>query len=120
MAVELVDRLAILVTVRRFPVMGAPDSRSLRFDIYVRMQHFVRRSTYVPFRRFLGDVRREFMQRLLDALHGTLGSYLRNALQEGSVDAVACLLVPRAQAFSCFLLFPWWLMLLFSCKTIVV
>jgi hypothetical protein len=44
----------------------------LRSDSYVRMQHFVRRSTYVPFRRFLGDVRREFMQRLPAAHHGTL------------------------------------------------
>jgi hypothetical protein len=45
MAVELVDRLAILVVVRRFPSMGAADSRSLRYDTYVRMQHFVRRNT---------------------------------------------------------------------------
>jgi hypothetical protein len=52
--------------------------------------------TSVPFRRFWGDVRREFMQRLSAALHGTLGSYLRDALHEGSVDVVACLLVPRA------------------------
>jgi hypothetical protein len=80
MAAELVDRLAILVDVRRFPSMGAADSRSLRSDSYVRMQHFVRRSTSVPFRRFWGDVRREFMQRLSAALHGTLGSYLRDAL----------------------------------------
>jgi hypothetical protein len=54
MADELVDRLAILVAVRRFPGMGAVDSRSLRSGIYVRMQHFVRRSTSVPFRRFWG------------------------------------------------------------------
>ena len=96
MAAELVDRLAILVAVRRFPGMGAADSRSLRSDSYVRMQHFVRRSTSLPFRRFLGDVRREFMQRLSAALHGTLGSYLRDAFQEGSAGAVACLPVPRA------------------------
>jgi hypothetical protein len=84
MAVELVDRLAILVVARRFPGMGAADSRSLRsYYGYVRMQHFVRRSTYVPFRHFLGDVRREFMQRLSAALHGTLGSYLRDAFHEG-------------------------------------
>jgi hypothetical protein len=95
MAAELVDRLAILVDVRRFPSMGAADSRSLRYDSYVRMQHFVRRSTSVPFRSFLGDVRREFMQRLFAALHGTLGSYLRDAFQEGSAGAVACLPVPR-------------------------
>jgi hypothetical protein len=47
-AAELVDRLAILVAIRRFLGMGAADSRSLRYDSYVRMQHFVRRSTYVP------------------------------------------------------------------------
>jgi hypothetical protein len=63
---------------------------------YVRLQHFVRRSTNVPFRRFLRDVRREFMQRLSAALHGILGSYLRDALQEGNVDVVACLSAPRA------------------------
>jgi hypothetical protein len=96
MAVELVDRLAILVGVRRFIGMGAADSRSLRSDGCVRMQHFVRRSTSIPFRRFFGDVRREFMQRLYAALHRTLGSYLRDALHEGSADAVACLHVPRA------------------------
>jgi hypothetical protein len=72
MAPKLVDRLAILVVVRRFPGMGAADYRSLRSDSYVRMKHFVRRSTSVPFRRFLGDVRREFMQRLSATLHGTL------------------------------------------------
>jgi hypothetical protein len=96
MAAELVDRLAILVVVRRFPDMGAPNSRSLRCDNYVRMQHFVRRTTSVPFRRFLGDVRREFMQRLFVALHGTVGSYLRDAFREGNAHAVACLHVPRA------------------------
>jgi hypothetical protein len=97
--------LAILVAVRRFPGMGAADSRSLRSHNYVRMQHFVRRTKYVPFRHFLGDVRREFMHRLSAAIHGTLGSYLRDALQVGSADAVACLPVPRAKFFSCFLLF---------------
>jgi uncharacterized membrane protein len=34
--------------------MGVADSRSLRFDSYVRMQHFVRRTTFVPFRRLWG------------------------------------------------------------------
>jgi hypothetical protein len=58
------------------------DSRSLRYDSYVRMQHFIRRTTYVHVRRSLGDVRREFMQRVSAALHDTLGSYLRDALQE--------------------------------------
>jgi NAD-specific glutamate dehydrogenase len=97
MAAGLVDRLAILVAVCRFHGVGDADSRSLRFDIHVRMQHFVRRTTYVPFRRSLGNVRREFMQCLSDALHGTLGSYLRYALQEGSAYAdVVCLPVPLA------------------------
>jgi hypothetical protein len=96
MAVELVDRLAILVGVRRFLGMGAADSRSLRSDTYVRMQDYVRRSTSFPFRRFWGDVRREFMQRFSAALHGNLDSYLRDAFQEGGADAVACLPFPRA------------------------
>jgi hypothetical protein len=96
MAAALVDRLAILVAVRRFPGMGASDSRSSHFEIYARMQHFVRRSTFVPFRRFLGDVRREFMQRLFADFHSIVGSYLRDALHEGSADVVACLHVPRA------------------------
>jgi hypothetical protein len=74
--------------------MGEADSRSLRSDNYVRVQHFIRRTTSIPFRRFLGNVRHEFMQRLFAALHGNLGSYLRDALQEGSADAVARL--PRA------------------------
>jgi hypothetical protein len=54
MAVELVDRGAILVAARRFVGMGVVDSRSLRYDCYFRMQHFVRRSTFVPFRLFWG------------------------------------------------------------------
>jgi hypothetical protein len=96
MAAELVDRTAIFVAARRFHGMGAVDSCSLRYDDYVRMQHFVRRTTFVPFGAFWGDVRREFVQRLSVALHGTLGSHFRDVVQEGSVDAVACLPVPRA------------------------
>jgi hypothetical protein len=95
MAAELVDCLAILVAARSFLGMGIVDSRFLRSDNYVRMQHFVRRFTFVTFRRFFGDVRREFMQRLLGALNGARGSNLGDAFQEGSADAVACLLVPR-------------------------
>jgi hypothetical protein len=49
-------------------------------------------------------VRPEFMQRLSTVLHGTLGSYLRDALNEGSVDVVACLRVSRAWVFFLFLL----------------
>jgi hypothetical protein len=51
-AAELVDCLAVLVVVRRFLGMGAADSRSLRPDMYIRMYHFLRQTTYVPFRRF--------------------------------------------------------------------
>jgi hypothetical protein len=95
-AAELVDRLAVLVAFRRFHGLGASDSRSPRYGIYVRMQHFVPRSTYVPFRGFLGDVRGEFPQSIYIDLHGTLVSYLRDALHEGSADAVTCLPVPLA------------------------
>jgi hypothetical protein len=48
MAAELVDRVAILVAVRRFPGMGAADSRSLCSHGYVRLHHSVRRFTHDP------------------------------------------------------------------------
>jgi hypothetical protein len=60
------------------------------------MKEFVWRSTSIPFRRFLGDVRRKFMLCLSVALHATLGSYLRDALHEGGACIIACLLGPRA------------------------
>jgi hypothetical protein len=91
MAVELVDRMGILVAIRPSPGMSDADIRSLRLaDSYVRMQHFVRGSTCVPFQRLLGDVRRKFLQRIFAAFHGTLGSHLRDAFQEGSADVVSC------------------------------
>jgi hypothetical protein len=99
MADELVDRMAILVAFRRIPCMGVANSRSSRSESYARMQHLVRRSTctYVPLRRFFGGVYvREFMQRPSASLHVTLGSYLRDALEEDSVDAMAYLPSPRA------------------------
>jgi hypothetical protein len=96
MAAELIDRFAILVAIRRFPSIGAADARLLRSNSYVRRQHYVRRSTCVPFRRFWGGVRREFMLRLSDPLHGNLGSHLRDALHEGNADALACLRIARA------------------------
>jgi hypothetical protein len=49
-AANLVDRLAILVAVCRFPSMGTSESHFLRFDRYVRMQHFVCHTNF-PFRR---------------------------------------------------------------------
>jgi hypothetical protein len=117
MAVELVGRLAILVAVLRFPGMDAADSQSLRCDCYVRMQHFVRRTTYVSFRCFLGDVRRQFMQRLHVVIHGTLGSYLREALQEGSDDAVVC---SSGLGFSLFSSFGLVASTTFSCKKLTL
>jgi hypothetical protein len=58
MAVYLIDRLAILVAVRRFPSMGEADSCSLQCDRDVCMQRFARRSSCVLVRLFLGYVRR--------------------------------------------------------------
>jgi hypothetical protein len=63
---------------------------------------------YVPFRHFLGDVLRQFMQRLFAALHGAMGSYLRDALHDVSANTMACLHGPWAKFFSAFLLFAWW------------
>jgi hypothetical protein len=51
-------------------------------------------------RRFLGDVRREFIQRLYAVLHGTLGSYLRDALREGGAAAVTCLPAPTPETLA--------------------
>jgi hypothetical protein len=80
------------------------------------MQHFVRRSTSLPFRRFWGDVRREFVQRLSVAVHGTMGSYLRDALQEGSADDVACLPCSSGLGFFFFSSFCLVASTAFSCK----
>jgi hypothetical protein len=79
LAAELVDRMAILVVVRRFIGMGDADPRSLQSNGFVRMHHFVRRTTIVPFRRFGRCNCREFMQRIIAILHDTFGSYLRDA-----------------------------------------
>jgi hypothetical protein len=59
------------------------------------------------------------MQRLFAALYGTLGSYLHKALQEGNVDVVACLFVPRAYVFSSFILLGWWSPLLFLARLFI-
>jgi hypothetical protein len=67
------------------------------------MKEFIRASVYFCSFSSLPslaiDVRREFMHWLSAVLNGSLGSYLRDALQEGSADDVACLPVPRALAF---------------------
>jgi hypothetical protein len=87
MAAELVDRLAILVAVRRFPGMGAADSRSLCSENYVRMQHFVRSSNYFySFSAFFGGcATRVHATSFCCSSYGTLGSCLRDALKEGGV-----------------------------------
>jgi hypothetical protein len=123
MAIELVDRLAIFVAVRRFHGMGAADSRSLRYDSYVRMHRFVRRFASIPSRRFSGDVRREFMQRLFAALHGTLGSYLRDALSlfRKAVPTLCwhAFMFLGLRFFPSFLLFAWWPPLLFLVRKVL-
>jgi hypothetical protein len=100
-AIELINRPAVLVAVRCFHGMGLVDSRCLRSISYVRMQHFVRRSTYVPFRRFFGDVRREFMQRLSVALIMMLW-----APQSATLCRRAVLMLWHAFLFLGLMLFP--------------
>jgi hypothetical protein len=91
MSVELVDRLSILVAVRRFPSLQNLGYCGLTFMSVCNIS-FVDLLLF-PFEDFWGiHMRREFMQRLSPALHGTLGSYLRDAL--GRADALACLPVP--------------------------
>jgi hypothetical protein len=71
---------------------------------------------------FFGDVRREFMQRLSTAFHDALGSYLRDALQEGSANAMTCLPVLRAWVYrvtSSLLVFALWLSSFFLCHFFV-
>jgi hypothetical protein len=52
-AFDLVDRLATLVALRRFPSIEVTDSRSYRYESYARMKEFVRRSTLFLFVDFL-------------------------------------------------------------------
>jgi hypothetical protein len=93
-AIDLVARLVIIMNFRRFLSMGATSHRTLCSESYARMKEFARR--YTHFRRCLGDVRGEPMLRLFMVLHGTLGSYLRDALHEDCVDAVTCVLAQTA------------------------
>jgi hypothetical protein len=111
MAMELFYRLATSVQICRFPGMGVMSSRAIRLESYARMKELHHRSTFVPFRVLVGDVcaivHREFLQCLSVVAHSTLGFYRQDALQEGSVDALACLPAPRARAgFFLFLFFP--------------
>jgi hypothetical protein len=41
MVADLVDRLVILVAIRRFPSMDAVDSRSLRSESFAHMKEFL-------------------------------------------------------------------------------
>jgi hypothetical protein len=90
MSAELVDRF--LAAVRSFPGMGAADSRSLRSESYVGIYLTFRSSIYFS---SLSTVFGGFVERLYADRHGTLDSYLRDVMQEGSADAMACLPVPR-------------------------
>jgi hypothetical protein len=96
MAADLSDRLALLVAARCFPGGGVADSRSLRSDTSCPHATFRSSIYFVPIRRSWGVVRREIMQRLSVALHGTLGSNLRDAFEEGNANTVAYLHIPRA------------------------
>jgi hypothetical protein len=80
----MVDRLAFLVAIWRFPDMGAVEPLSLWFESYVRMEEFVRRFTSGPLMWFLGAVRWEFMQRVYVALHVTLLGFISCRLRVGS------------------------------------
>jgi hypothetical protein len=89
-----VDRMEILVAVRCFP--GGMAWVVLTLILCVQAIMSVYSTSFFELLLFLfgvfwGDGRREFMQRLSAPLHGALGSYLRNALQEDIADAVACL-----------------------------
>jgi hypothetical protein len=82
------------VAFRRFHGMGVTDFRSLRYDIYVCMHRFVRRSSRVPLLRFWGMSGENSCNVSLLLL--MLPWVRRDALQKGSVDDVACLRAPRA------------------------
>jgi hypothetical protein len=79
------------------PPSKKEERRKIKKYMYIiRYISFVDELLMFPFDGIWGYVRREFLQRLSGAPHGTLGSCLRDAFQEGSADAVACLPIPRA------------------------
>jgi hypothetical protein len=71
-----------------------------------------------------GGVRRELMQRLLAALHGTLNSYLHDALQKGNGVTIIwyAFMFLGLRHVDFFLLFPFWLMIFtsFPCKKMAI
>jgi hypothetical protein len=87
--------------------LGAANSRSLRSESYARIKELEQQFTSIPFRRFLGDVRREcIIQRCCAVLHGTLDSYLRDALHMGGANVDDCFPAPRVVDFvPCFFYF---------------
>jgi hypothetical protein len=91
-----VDTTRIFVTICDYK-----ESRGSRPQKGEKKFPYICHKMYSPYDNVLQrwDVRREFMQRLSMVLHGTLGSYPRDALQEGVAAAVACLSAPRAKAY---------------------
>jgi hypothetical protein len=79
------------VAVHRFFNMGAEDSRSLRYEMMSACNiSFVNLS--FPFDGFWGDIcAARILATPCAALHGALGSYLRDAFHEGTAEAVTCL-----------------------------
>jgi hypothetical protein len=53
------------------------------------MQHLVRRTTFVPFRPFWGDVRREFMQQGLGSTIDA-SSIVSSSPGDSAIDVIGC------------------------------
>jgi hypothetical protein len=88
--------------------------------LFFAIREFVLRPTSYPFRRFLGDVRREFLQRLSVVLHDPLASFLRDALKEGNQAVFMLLHVLMSYGPRCVgvtsVSFAWWFSLHFLLK----
>jgi hypothetical protein len=112
MAAHFVDRLAILVTVRRFFSMGAAviNSRSLRLTLMSTCKISFVDPLVFPHDVFGGDSRREFMRRLFVALHGTLGFIFATLCMRATLMRWPAFLFLelRPVGFSSLFLFGWW------------
>jgi hypothetical protein len=95
-AVELVDRLAILVAIHRFLGMGSGsvDSRSLRSNNVFHMQHVVRHYLSPLLFGVLGGMCGDGSCNVFPLFDIVLWVHISATLC--SADAVACLPVPRA------------------------
>jgi hypothetical protein len=119
MAVEVVDRLAIFVAARRSLGMGAAKSRALRFDNNVRLQHFVRRFTFVSFRRFFEGCAARYRATSFCCSSWYFG-FLSSRLVVGG--QCSCYSMPNCSSglglsgFSSLLLFTWWFPLVFHVR----